>query len=145
MIDNFPAAVAGVDRYRPRLTRDFMAYTRHRDLLVDAARPSSPRDKPVVERSIQFARSRLFAGARFRSLRDLREQARGWCLQVAGQRVHGTTRRRPLEVFLEKEQPVLRKWEGPRYEVVKSRNVKVHPDYHVRCEYAQNLSTAGSG
>ena len=136
VIDNFPAAVAGVDRYRPRLTEGFMAYTRHRGLIVDPARPARGQDKPVVERSIPYVRNRFFRGAQFLSLRDLRRQAQTWCFTVAGQRVHGTTRRRPFDVFVAEERPCLRKWEWPRYEIVKSRRVKVQPDYHVQCEYA---------
>lgn len=136
VIDNFPAAVAGVDRYRPRLTEGFMAYTGHRGLIVDPARPARGQDKPVVERSIPYVRNRFFRGAQFLSLRDLRRQAQTWCFAVAGQRVHGTTRRRPFDVFVAEERPCLRKWEWPRYEITKSRTVKVQPDYHIQCEYA---------
>ena len=49
-------------------------------------------------------RERFFKGGQFHHLADLREQARRWCLEVAGQRVHGTTRRLPLVVFQEEEQ-----------------------------------------
>ena len=136
VIDNFPAAVAGVDRYRPRLTQGFMGYVRHRGLIVDPARPASPRDKPIVERSIPYVRNRFFRGAQFLSLADMRRRAQTWCMTVAGQRVHGTTRRRPLDVFLAEERSELRKWEGPRYEIVKSQTVKVQPGYHITCEYA---------
>jgi hypothetical protein len=93
-------------------------------------------DKPVVERSVPYARNRFFKGAQFLTLADLRRRAQTWCVTVAGRRVHGTTRRRPLEVFLAEERSTLRKWEGPRYEIVKSQTVKVQPDYHVTCEYA---------
>lgn len=136
VIDNFPAAVAGADRYNPRLTDDFIAYVRHRGLLVDPTAPASPTQKPVVERSVSYTRQRFFAGSQFNGLEDMRSRARQWCLQVAGQRVHGTTRRRPLDVFTEEELPHLRQWDWPRYEIAKSRTVKVQPDYHVTCEYA---------
>ena len=35
----------------------------------------------------------------FIDLADARRQAGAWCLEVAGQRVHGTTRKLPLVVF----------------------------------------------
>ena len=49
-IDNFPAAVAGVDPLHPRLTRGFLEYSQHRGFILDPARVRHPRDKPRVER-----------------------------------------------------------------------------------------------
>ena len=94
VIDNFPAAVAGADALHPRFTRGFLEYARHRGFITDPARVRHPRDKPRVERSIPYVRERLFKGGDFRDVVDLRSAARSWCLEVAGQRIHGTTRRR---------------------------------------------------
>ena len=38
VIDNFPAAVAGVDPLHPRLTRGFLEYSQHRGFISDPAR-----------------------------------------------------------------------------------------------------------
>ena len=81
-------------------------------------------------------RERFFKGADFRDLAELRAAARRWCLEVAGQRIHGTTRRRPLEVFQEEERPLLAPWDGEPYEVPDWRTAKVHADRHVACQYA---------
>ena len=93
VIDNFPAAVAGVDPLHPRLTRGFLEYSQHRGFISDPARVRHPRDKPRVERGVPYVRERFFKGGEFRGLSDMRSAARRWCLAVAGQRVHGTTRR----------------------------------------------------
>jgi len=66
-----------------------------------------PQDKPKVESGIRYARERFFKGGSFHDLPDLRLQARHWCLQTAGQRVHGTTYKLPLVVFKEEEQAKL--------------------------------------
>ena len=95
-----------------------------------------PRDKPRVERSVPYVRERLFKGAQFRDLAELRDAARRWCLEVAGQRIHGTTRKRPLEVFQDEERPLLAPWDGEPYEVPDWRTAKVHADHHVACQYA---------
>jgi len=42
-------------------------------------------------------------GGTFIDLADARRQAEAWCLEVAGQRVHGTTRKLPLVVFEDEE------------------------------------------
>ena len=93
VIDNFPAAVAGVDPLHPRLTRGFLEYSQHRGFISDPARVRHPRDKPRVERGVPYVRERFFKGGEFTGLSDMRSEARRWCLEVAGQRVHGTTRK----------------------------------------------------
>ena len=136
VIDNFPAAVAGADALHPRFTRGFLEYARQRGFISDPARVRKPRDKPRVERSVPYVRERLFKGAQFRDLAELRAAARRWSLEVAGQRIHGTTRKRPLEVFEEEERPLLAPWDGEPYEVPDWCTAKVHADHHVACQYA---------
>ena len=96
VIDNFPAAVAGADALHPRLTRGFLEYSQHRGFIADPARVRHPKDKPKVERGVQYVRERFFKGGSFSSFSHLREEAARWCRDVAGRRVHGTTRRQPL-------------------------------------------------
>ena len=114
----------------------FLEYARRRGFISDPARVRKPRDKPRVERSVPYVRERLFRGAQFRDLAELRDAARRWCLEVAGQRIHGTTRKRPLAVFEQEERPLLAPWDGEPYEVPDWRTAKVHPDHHVACQYA---------
>ena len=136
VIDNFPAAVAGADALHPRLTRGFLEYSQHRRFITDPARVRHPKDKPRVERSVQYARERFFKGAEFRDLAHLRSEAVRWCRDVAGMRVHGTTQRQPLQVFLDEERQALLPWDGDPYEITHWRTAKVHPDHHVACQYS---------
>ena len=131
VIDNFPAAVAGADPLHPRLTRGFLEYSQHRGFVADPARARHPKDKPKVERSVSYVRERLFKGGDFHGLVHLRNEAQRWCLEVAGQRVHGTTRRQPLLVFQDEERHSLLPWDGEPYEITHWRTAKVHPDHHV--------------
>ena len=50
------------------------------------------RNKPRVERSVQYVRSNFFAGEQFQDIDDCRARAGHGCGEVAGMRVHGTTR-----------------------------------------------------
>ena len=95
VIDNFPAAVAGVDPLHPRLTRGFLEYPQRRGFISDPARVRHPRDKPRVERGVAYVRERFLKGGEFTGLSDMRSAARRWCPAVAGQRVHGTTLKQP--------------------------------------------------
>ena len=136
VIDNFTAAVAGYDPLNPRLTRGFLEYAQHRGFIVDPTRVRHPQDKPKVESGIRYVRERFFKGGSFRDLADLRIQARHWCLETAGQRVHGTTYKLPLVVFKEEEQAKLLPQNGEPYEVPDWRTVTVHPDHHISYKYA---------
>lgn len=131
ILDNFPAAIAGPDALEPRATRGFLEYSQARGFLCDPARVRKPRDKPHVERGVPYVRERFFKGGAFRDLADCREQAERWCREVAGKRIHGTTRQLPLEVFEAEEQKLLQPYDGVLYDVPAWREVKVHPDYHV--------------
>lgn len=136
VIDNFPAAVAGPDALNPRLTRGFLEYSQHRGFIADPARVRHPQDKPKVERHVDYVRERLFKGGHFNGLLDLRAQAVKWCSDVAGCRVHGTTRRVPLVVFNEEEKATLLPWDGEPYDVPAWHEVAVHPDHHIAYRYA---------
>jgi transposase len=103
IMDNFPAAVAGPDALNPRPTRAFREYSQARGLFLDPARVRSPKDKPHVENGIRYARERWWKGATFIDLADSRQRAEVWCRDVAGQRVHGITRRLPRVVFEDEE------------------------------------------
>ena len=55
---------------------------------------------------------------------------------MAGQWVHGTTRRQTLVVFQHEQRHALLPWDGEPYEITHWRTAKVHPDHHVSCQYA---------
>ena len=136
VIDNFPPAVAGADALHPVFTRGFLEYSQRRGFIADAARVKHPKDKPKVERGVQYVRERLFKGGDFQGLPHLRSEAQRWCRDVAGLRIHGTTRRKPLVVFQDEERQALIPWDGEPYEIADWRNAKVHPDHHIQCRQA---------
>ena len=79
VIDNFPPAVAGADALHPVFTRGFLEYSQRRGFIADAARVRHPKDKPKVERGVQYVRERLFKGGSFKGLPHLRAEAQRWC------------------------------------------------------------------
>jgi transposase len=136
IFDNFPAAVAGADALSPVLTRGFLEYSQARGFLVDPARVRHPKDKPHTERNVQYVRERFWKGGSFIDLADVRAQAKQWCLEVAGQRMHGTTRKLPLVVFQDEERAHLLSYDGVPYDVPTWAQLTVHPDHHVSYQYA---------
>jgi transposase len=128
--DNMAAIVAGADAVNPRFTTGWLDYAQHCGFATDPARVRSPKDKPRVERTVQYVRSNFFAGEEFVDLAAAQARVVRWCAQVAGQRIHGTTQARPAQVFTDDEAAALL----PRptsYDVPAFASCKVHRDYHI--------------
>lgn len=142
VLDNFPAAVASPDAYDARLTRGFLEYSQARTLLIDPARVRHPKDKPTVERAMSYVRERFWKGGAFTDLADVRQQARRWCQEVAGLRVHGTTRQAPRVVFESQERGTLQPAPETPYDPPRWAQVTVHPDHHI--SFGQALYSAPS-
>jgi transposase len=128
--DNAPAIVADADAVNPRFTAGWLDYAQHCGFVTDAARVRSPKDKPRVERAVQYVRGNFFAGEHFTGLADAQARAEVWCRDIAGMRIHGTIQARPAEVFAEHEAGVLLPLSLP-YDVPVFTKVKVHRDFHV--------------
>jgi transposase len=128
--DNASAIVAGADAVNPRFTVGWLDYAQHCGFATDPARVRSPKDKPKVERAVQYVRGNFFAGEHFTGLADAQARAEAWCRDVAGMRIHGTIQDRPAEVFAEQEAGALLPLSLP-YDVPVFATVKVHRDFHV--------------
>jgi len=128
--DNASAIVADADAVNPRFTVGWLDYAQHCGFATDAARVRSPKDKPKVERAVQYVRGNFFAGEHFTGLADAQARAGAWCQDVAGMRIHGTIQARPAEVFAEHEAAALLPLSLP-YDVPVLATVKVHRDFHI--------------
>ena len=81
-------------------------------------------------------RERFFKGETFIDLSDVARRALVWCRDTAGRRIHGTTRRVPVEVFESEEKPVLIPLKADRFDPPQWLDCKIHPDHHVRVDGA---------
>ena len=100
--------------------------------MIDAAVPRHPTGKPVVERNVQYLRESFFRGETWLDRDHVQREAVRWCVEVAGQRIHGTTRRRPLVVFENDEKPKLQTARAERFDPPVWAEAKVHPDHHIQ-------------
>ena len=142
VIDNLRAAVTKSDIYDPVFERIFNEYATYRGFVIDAARVGHAKDKPRVERNVQFVRENFFRGENWLDISDTQRGAVRWCLKGAGMRIHGTTRKRPLVVFENVEQATLLPLEKERFDPPFWGKYKVHPDHHVNfCKAFYSVST----
>lgn len=63
-------------------------------------------------------------------MEEARREAIRWCVEVAGQRIHGTTRQRPLEHFAHEEKKHLLFLPAQPWEMVTWQKAKVGRDSH---------------
>lgn len=128
--DNLKAVVTNADAVNPQLSVGWLDYAQHVGFGTDPTRVRSPQDKPRVERAVQYVRGSFWAGESFVDLAEAQARVEAWCRDRAGMRVHGTTARRPAEMFTELEAdcllPVPQPYDQPTF-----TRVKVHRDYHV--------------
>lgn len=140
--DNMKAIVTDPDPVNPRLSQGWLDYAQHVGLATDPARVRSPRDKPKVERAVQYVRGNFWAGEVFTSLEEAQQRATVWCAERAGMRIHGTLQARPREVFDAHEAACLLPVPAA-YDVPVFKTVKVHRDFHV--EVARALYSVPGG
>jgi transposase len=134
--DNMKAIVDRAGATEFALVMAFGDYVQARGLFVDPARVRRPQDKPRVENQVAYVRESWFSGETFADLDAARESAQRWCENVAGTRIHGTTRRVPLEVFQAEERACLLPLPTAPYDVPHFANARVHPDHHVQVKQA---------
>ncbi|MDK1039680.1 MAG: IS21 family transposase [Actinomycetota bacterium] len=131
VVDNLKTAIIKADRYDPIFQRTFEEYARYRGFIIDPAPPYMPTGKPIVERAVPYVRDNFFRGESWMDLDHVQREAIRWCLQTAGTRIHGTTRKRPLAVFENVEREQLLPLTRERYDPPTWAECKVHPDHHI--------------
>jgi transposase len=134
--DNLKPVVTRADRYAPTIDRVFLEYAQFRGFVVDPAVPRHATGKPKVERGIPYCRQDFFRGESFRDLAELQARAVRWCRDIAGTRVHGTTRQVPRVVFETVEQPTLLPLSPEPFDRPTWAQATVHPDHHLQFRYA---------
>jgi transposase len=132
IIDNMKAAVVKSSRYEPIFNRTFLEYSQYQGFIIDPAVARHPQGKATVERQIPYVRENFFKGEQFIDCEHVRREAVKWCTDVAGMRIHGTTRKRPRIVFEEQEKALLLPPREERFDIPKWGTVTVHPDHHIR-------------
>ena len=95
LYDNMKQIRLEPGRWNP-LFLDFAAYY---GFTFSTHRVRRPRTKGKIERTIGYVKEGLLVGRSFADLDDLNAQALHWLETSANVRIHGTTERRPVDLF----------------------------------------------
>jgi len=130
--DNTSAIIKKADALNPTIVAAFLDYVQVRGIFVDPARVRSPKDKPRVENQVPYVRESWWDGETFTDLEDAQRSAERWSREIAGMRVHGTTRKVPREAFEQTEKSLMLAPPTEPFDVpLWAMEAKVHPDHHV--------------
>ena len=103
VLDNLKDGVLKPDLYDPTLNPAYAELERHYGFVADPAKVQMARHKGKVERCVPVVRQQILAGRHFRDIEEANQKALEWCLKEVGLREHGTTHRKPYEVFVGEE------------------------------------------
>lgn len=131
VLDNLKAAIVQACWNDQQVQRSYRECALFYDFLISPCRPATPRHKGKVENGVHYVTRNAMAGRTHKDLAAWNVELRRWCLEVAGQRDHGTIREKPLDVFMLVEKRALKSLPEIPYEVLTFHVAKVHPDCHV--------------
>lgn len=113
------------------LNRSYRELARHYGFKIDPCPPRAPRKKGKVEAAVKYALGNGLAARTGTAFDEAQAALARWNREIASTRVHGTTKRRPIDMFERDERPALRPLPRTPYELAVWKRARVHPDSHV--------------
>jgi len=131
VLDNLKAAIVKAALYEPHVHRAYLELAEHYGFLISPCKVRTPRHKGKVEAGgIKYLKNNFLPGRSFIDIDEANEKALLWCMEK-GKRIHGTTKRVPLEVFDEVEKKALLPLPEQPFEICTWKECKLHPDCHI--------------
>jgi transposase len=136
VIDNLKAGIVEACFDDPQVQHAYGECAEHYGFRVAPCRPATPEHKGKVESGVHYVQRNFMAGRQLSDLAQANRDVRHWCLTTAGQRLHGTTKERPLDRYQETEAVALRPLPATPYDLVIWKEVKLHRDCHINFDNA---------
>ena len=133
IIDNPKCAITHACARDPVVQRAYAECAVGYGFKIDPCPPADPQKKGIVEAGVKYVKGNFLPTRTFRDLADLNAQARRWVLEVAGLRIHGTTREAPLVRF-ERERPLMQPLPPIPPDLGVWAQATVHRDCHLQHE-----------
>jgi hypothetical protein len=139
IIDNAKCAITKACYYDPVVQRSYAEYAEGYGFIISACPPYDPQKKGRVEAGVKYVKNNFVPLRDFKNLVHANQQLMQWILSEAGNRIHGTTRAKPLTLFTQTEAFLLQKLPDNPPECAVWEKVKVYNDCHVmylKCRYS---------
>jgi transposase len=99
--DNQKACVDRWEQGKPIFNTQFLTFASHYRFRPLAIHPGKPRENLKVERPFYYLETNFLNARRFYDKNDLKEQLKAWLTEQNDQRIHRTTKRKPIELYME--------------------------------------------
>lgn len=106
LYDNMKTVVDGRNCGKVTLNKAFVDFADFQGFTPRLCEPYRPQTKGKVESGVKYIKNSFLKGESFQSIEHLNNCVENWIRNVADERIHGTTHRRPKEAFAV-EQPLL--------------------------------------
>jgi transposase len=136
IIDNARCAITRACYRDPEVQRSYGELAEGYGFIISPCPPRDPQKKGRVEAGVKYVKKAFVPLRKFRTLADGNGQLNAWLLKTAGNRIHGTTRQKPLTMFAETEKPFLKALPDVPVQIAAWTRVKVHGNCHVQFEKA---------
>jgi hypothetical protein len=137
LIDNPKCAITRACYFEPEVQRAYAQLAEGYAFTISACPPRDPKKKGRVESGVKYVKRGFLPLREFRDLTDANRQLHEWVMGEAGNRIHGSTRARPLTLFADTEQALLTALPAVAPECAVWVKVRVHGNAHVQFEHGQ--------
>lgn len=134
-IDNLKSAITKACYYEPTVQRAYEELALQYSFRIDPCPIKTPEQKGRVESGVKFLKNSFLPLRDIRDVSDGNQQLISWILEEAGQRIHGTTREKPLLRFEETEKALLQPLPDIAPELAVWHMCKLHGDCHIKVNY----------
>jgi len=136
VIDNLKAGITRACWHAPEAQSAYRECAEHYGFLITPCRPRTPEHKGKVEQGgVHYVKRNFLGGREPATHTQANRDVRRWTMTTAGQRIHGTTREKPLLRF-KTEQGVLRPLPNTPYDMAIWKQLKLHRDCYLVFERA---------
>lgn len=130
-IDNLKAGIAKACWDMPEAQSSYRECAEHYDFLITPCRQHTPEHKGKVEQGgVHYVKRNFLGGREATTISQANRDVLRWVNTTAGQRIHGTTREKPLERF-KTEREVLRPLPRAPYDMAVWKRLKLHRDCYL--------------
>jgi transposase len=137
IIDNAKCAITKVNYYNPIVQKDYEAFAQDYGFIISACPPYDPQKKGRVESGVNYVKRNFLPLRTFKNLQQANVDLKKWNIEVAGIRVHGSTFKKPLELFYDVEKDKLSPLPTSLPDIATWHAVSLYRDCHVRFRYCR--------
>lgn len=134
--DNLKSAIIKASFIDPVANRSYADLAEYYGFQIDPCLPATPQHKGKVESGVKYVKNNYLPLREFKNFTDANIKLEEWNRQTARERIHGTTRRKPSELFELYEKAALRPVPVQRFEISIWKQLKVYRDTHIQFDKA---------